>query len=63
MNNFRIVPLSKEYVQKIRETRKDDFGHEVIEQTATGLGPCRVSLKPFEREWINAYYLPIARLK
>ncbi len=49
MNNFRIVPLSKSYVQQIREIRKDDFNHEVIEQTATGLGPCRVSLKPFEK--------------
>jgi hypothetical protein len=49
MNNFRIVPLSKSDVQQIRETRKDDFDHEVIEQTAMGLGPCRVSLKPFER--------------
>lgn len=27
----------------------DDFGGEVVEQLATGLGPCRVSLKPFER--------------
>lgn len=49
MSNFKIVPLSKSYVQHIRETRKDDFGHRVIEQTATGLGPCRVSLKPFEK--------------
>jgi hypothetical protein len=49
MNNFRIVPLSKSYVQPIRETRRDDFNHQVIEQTATGLGPCRVSLKPFEK--------------
>jgi hypothetical protein len=49
MNNFRIVPFSKNYVQHIRETRKDDFDHVVIEQTATGLGPCRVSLKPFEK--------------
>ena len=49
MSNFKIVPLSKNYVQHIRETRKDDFGHGVIEQVATGLGPCRISLKPFER--------------
>jgi hypothetical protein len=49
MSNFKIVPLSKSYVQHIRETRKDDFGHEVIEQPATGLGPCRISLKPFEK--------------
>jgi hypothetical protein len=47
MSNFRIVPLSKNYVQRIRETRQDDFGHQVIEQLATGGGPCRVSLKPF----------------
>jgi len=49
MSNFKIVPLSKNYVQHIRETRKDDFGHDIIEQVATGAGPCRISLKPFER--------------
>ena len=49
MNNFKIVPLSKTEVRHIRENRKDDFGHEVVEQIATGLGPCRVSLKPFEK--------------
>src|SRR5579863_306963 len=49
MNNFKIVPLSKSYVRRIRQAGKDDFGHQVIEQTATGLGPCRVSLKPFEK--------------
>jgi hypothetical protein len=48
MKNFRIVPLSKEYAQKIRKERKDDFGHEVIERVATGYGPCRVSLKLFK---------------
>jgi Protein of unknown function (DUF1203) len=47
MQKFKIVPLSKEYANKIRETNKDDFGHEVIEQPANGKGPCRVSLKPF----------------
>lgn len=47
MHKFRIVPLSYEYSQKIRTTRKDDFGLDVVEQTATGYGPCRVSLKPF----------------
>ncbi|MDB5152112.1 MAG: hypothetical protein JWR54_863 [Mucilaginibacter sp.] len=49
MNNFRIVPLSKNYAQRVRKIRQDEFGHEVIEQIATGLGPCRVSLKPFEK--------------
>lgn len=47
MNKFKIVPLTAEYAKRIRETRKDDFGHEVIEQVAKGRGPCRVSLKPF----------------
>lgn len=47
--NFKIVPLSKDYAAKIRATGKDEFGHSVIEQLATGSGPCRVSLKPFEK--------------
>src|SRR3569623_694113 len=49
MSNFKIVPLAINYVQHIRETRQDDFGHAVIEQVATGAGPCRISLKPFEK--------------
>ena len=49
MNKFKIVPLSKDYAAKIRATGKDELGHPVIEQLATGLGPCRVSLKPFEK--------------
>src|SRR3954469_8944177 len=49
MSSFTIIPLSKEYAQKIRSSRTDDFGHEVIEQLATGRGPCRVSLQPFRR--------------
>lgn len=48
MNKFKIVPLSKEYAAKIRNERKDDFDNEVLEQIATGKGPCRVSLKPFK---------------
>lgn len=49
MKKFKIVPLSKEYAAQIRSTGKDTFGHAVIEQLATGLGPCRVSLKPFNK--------------
>jgi Protein of unknown function (DUF1203) len=48
MKNFKIVPLSEEYAATIRETNKDNFGHEAKEQIATGKGPCRVSLKPFK---------------
>ena len=47
MKHFKIVPLSAEYAKKIRQTKTDDFGHEVMDQIATGHGPCRVSLKPF----------------
>lgn len=47
MGRFRIVPMSKAYAEKIRNNRTDDYSHEVIEQVATGRGPCRVSLKPF----------------
>ena len=47
MMKFKIVPLAAEYANKIRKTKKDDFGHDIVEQTATGHGPCRVSLKPF----------------
>ena len=49
MKKFKIVPLSKKYAAQIRLTGKDEFGHSVIEQVATGSGPCRVSLKPFKK--------------
>ena len=49
MNKFKIVPLSKAFAQKIKANGIDDFGNPVVEQLATGLGPCRVSLKPFEK--------------
>ncbi len=48
MRNFKIIPLSEEFATKIRREKKDDYGLEVIEQLATGKGPCRISLKPFE---------------
>jgi len=49
MNKFKIVPLSKAYAEKIRQTMTDDFGHQLIETVATGQGPCRVSLRPFNK--------------
>lgn len=48
MQQFTIVPLSTQYAAAIRSTRQDAFGHAVVEQTATGYGPCRVSLRPFK---------------
>ncbi|MDB5287044.1 MAG: hypothetical protein JWR05_1993 [Mucilaginibacter sp.] len=47
MNKFKIVPLSKAFAQKIKTEMVDDFENPVVEQLAIGLGPCRVSLKPF----------------
>jgi len=49
MTQFKIVPVSKDYAAAIRKSGKDNFGHTVIEQVATGKGPCRVSLKPFAK--------------
>ena len=48
MRNFKIIPLSLEYSKKIKETSTDDFGNKVKDQVASGKGPCRISLKPFE---------------
>jgi len=48
MKQFKIVPLTEEYAKKIRKTKTDAYNNEVIEQVATGYGPCRVSLKPFK---------------
>jgi hypothetical protein len=69
MHTFTIVPLSKEYAQRVRETGQDEFGHSVVAEPMTGTGPCRVTLRqlragidkrlvvnhtPFEKD--NAYY-------
>lgn len=47
MRNFKIVPLSAETADKIRSSKKDAYGNQVVVQTATGAGPCRQSLQPF----------------
>jgi hypothetical protein len=47
MSKFKIVPVSRESVARIRETRIDDYGYEVMEEVAKGRGPCRISLQPF----------------
>jgi hypothetical protein len=47
MGKFRIVPLTKEWAQKIRDSMQDDFGHAITKEVAMGRGPCRISLKPF----------------
>jgi hypothetical protein len=47
MSKFKIIPFTEDYVSKIKKAQKDDFGHPIVEQIATGFGPCRISLKPF----------------
>ncbi|MFL6467583.1 MAG: DUF1203 domain-containing protein [Pyrinomonadaceae bacterium] len=45
--SFKIVPISKDYISRLRAQGRDDFGNEIVEQIAGGFGPCRLSLKPF----------------
>jgi hypothetical protein len=47
MRNFTIIPISAEEAARIRSSRVDNFGNTVLQQVATGSGPCRVSLKAF----------------
>jgi hypothetical protein len=49
MKTFKIVPISRTYAEKIKSAMIDSFNNPIIEQLANGLGPCRVSLKPFEK--------------
>jgi hypothetical protein len=46
--NYQSIPL--EYAERIRNTRKDDYGHAVETSIAgeTGYGPCRCCLKRFK---------------
>lgn len=48
MKNFKIIPLSKAYVDHLKATMVDDFGNVITEHIAKGKGPCRLSLKPFD---------------
>ncbi|MEI6410037.1 MAG: DUF1203 domain-containing protein [Bacteroidota bacterium] len=47
MSKFKVIPLTADYADQIRSAGVDHFGNTVVEQVATGYGPCRVSLKPF----------------
>ncbi len=48
MNRFKIIALTEEFASQIRAAKVDSFGNKIVDQVATGLGPCRVSLKPFK---------------
>ncbi len=47
MNTFKIIPITEKYASQIRKKKIDKFNHPIVEQLATGYGPCRVSLQPF----------------
>lgn len=48
MRQFTVVPIAKEYVERLKENNQDEFGNPLVEQISCGHGPCRVSLKPFQ---------------
>jgi hypothetical protein len=47
---FKFLSIPQEYIVRIRNTREDDFGHDVEESIAgeAGYGPCRCCLKRFK---------------
>lgn len=47
MSNFRIVPVPAELAERVRTSRRDEYGNNVLEQVATGYGPCRLTLRAF----------------
>lgn len=48
MRQFTVVPIPKEYVERLKTNNQDEFGNPIIEQISSGYGPCRVSLKPLQ---------------
>ena len=49
MSNFKVLPIPDSMVHRIRETRMDDFGHQLWVSVATenDTGPCRSCLRVF----------------
>lgn len=48
--NFRIVPLPADLCDEVRRTRRaPGYGHPAHGEVATGYGPCRSCLAPFEK--------------
>src|SRR6267154_5223096 len=48
MSEFRMVAISSELANKVRETKlSPGYGHPVTAKVATGYGPCRHCLRPF----------------
>ncbi len=61
--SFRIVPLTSDFVARIRRTMTDDFGHSLRVTTSSDRNPCRFTLQltsPGE-ELILLSYSPFTR--
>ncbi|MEO6526343.1 MAG: DUF1203 domain-containing protein [Gemmatimonadaceae bacterium] len=49
MSNFRLVPLPSALTDQARDTlRSPQYGHPAHRETASGTGPCRSCLAPFD---------------
>jgi len=49
MTTYRIRALDQEIADEVRRTRRaPDYGHPAHVEVATGTGPCRLCLRPFE---------------
>lgn len=49
MREIRVIAISSELAEKVRVTRSSPgYGHPATAKVATGYGPCRHCLKPFE---------------
>jgi hypothetical protein len=49
MNDFRVIAIPEELARQVRARGADPvYGHPAHAETATGYGPCRLCLQPFE---------------
>src|SRR6186997_464936 len=48
MTTYRIRPLDQRIADEVRQTRRSpDYGHPAHVEVSTGMGPCRLCLRPF----------------
>lgn len=48
MSDFRVIAISEELAQKVRQSRTSpQYGHPAHTEAATGYGPCRQCLRTF----------------
>ena len=64
MSKFKIIPIAKEYAEKIRSSMKDDFGHELHSTSPTGRVLCRFCLSDGgpEHKHILFSYSPVENI-